>query len=87
MVYQTLPAEKMKNFLSKIFFVLVRPKTELFYLTHGRCNIVMPAFGFWDSDLVTCGLKKLFCNLLELLIGSLEINLGDEQCFCWSLED
>ena len=23
MVYQTLPAEKMKNFLSKIFFVLV----------------------------------------------------------------
>ena len=51
------------------------------------CNIVMPAFGFWDSDLVTCGLKKLVCNLLELLIGSLEINLGDEQCFCWSLED
>ena len=52
-----------------------------------NCNIVMPAFGFWDSDLVTCGLKKLVCNLLELLIGSLEINLGDEQCFCWSLED
>ena len=51
------------------------------------CNIVMPAFGFWDLDLVTCGLKKLVCNLLELLIGSLEINLGDEQCFCWSLED
>ena len=54
---------------------------------HCECNIVMPAFGFWDSDLVTCGLKKLVCNLLELLIGSLEINLGDEQCFCWSLED
>ena len=53
-----------------------------------NCNIVgTPAFGFWDSDLVTCGLKKLVCNLLELLIGSLEINLGDEQCFCWSLED
>ena len=52
------------------------------------CNIVgTPAFGFRDSDLVTCGLKKLVCNLLELLIGSLEINLGDEQCFCWSLED
>ena len=52
------------------------------------CNIVgTPVFGFWDSDLVNCGLKKLVCNLLELLIGSLEINLGDEQCFCWSLED
>ena len=51
MVYQTLPAEKMKIFLSKIFFVLVwlsslektmanfpisRPKTELSYLTYGR---------------------------------------------------